>query len=1317
MLPSPLPYPEDLPITARKDEILAALVAHQVIVVAGETGSGKSTQLPKICLEAGRGNAGLIGHTQPRRIAARSLAERVAEELGVPFGGPVGYKVRFTDRVSEGTLVKLMTDGVLLAELHGGPDLRQYDTLIIDEAHERSLNIDFILGYLSRLLPSRPDLKVIITSATIDTERFSQHFGDAPVIEVSGRAYPVEIRYRPVTEDGDDDDGASAGRDDASAGRADAGPADEVQAVCQAVAELGAEGPGDILVFLPGEREVRDTAEALAKADRHGLEILPLYGRLSSAEQHRIFEPHNGRRAVLATNVAETSLTVPGVRYVVDTGTARISRYSRRTKVQRLPIEAISQASANQRAGRCGRLGPGICVRLYSEDDFNARRPFTEPEVLRTNLASVVLQMAAIGLGEIEDFPFVDPPDRRNVKDGIALLEELGALSRWERPSGGPRAPRPPAGPAGWRLTEVGRQLAQVPLDPRLGRMVLEAARLGCLDEVLVIAAGLSVQDPRERPVEKREAAAAMHARFDDDRSDFLSYLSLWDYLDERQGELSSGQFRRLCRRELISYQRAREWQDVHGQLVEVCRQLRLERGPGPAPGRRPPQTGRRPPPAPEPGRHRPLSENERARVHQALLSGLATQVGAREGDHADFAAPRSARFAIWPGSVLAKAPPRWVMAAELVETGRLWARFVAPVRPQWVEAAAAHLLKWSYSEPEWDSDRAEAFVLARATLYGLTVVVARRLEYSRLDPEESRQIFVRNALVEGDWDGAPSFVGENRDVLVRLRTALARARRLDLIVGDEALFDFYDARVPLDLASGRAFAVWWRRRRAAEPALFDAEPEDLSGLAGADVDAVGFPDAWPAADDVAVPLHYNWEPGAEDDGVCADIPLAQLDRLAEEGLEWQVPGLRGELVVALLRSLSKDLRRHLLPIPDHAREFVAKASPTDGPLLGVLARAMTAVAGVLISPRDFDWEKVPGYLRPTFRVVGEDGALLARGKEIADLLSQLRPQLDQVLQAAAVASGSLPVGRRSSTWDFGDLPKRFEPEWHGYRLRGYPALVDDGDAVRAQVFSDEASQRLAMAGATRRLVLLNLPARRQLVDHLERLVDNRTKLALGALRSRPYGSGREIAEDVLAAALDQAIAAHGGPAWGPVSFEALVTAVRADVEPAARKGVIAAGRIISKLQELNRRTEEMWAVSASPTSAPALRAALEDVVRHLARLGGARFVSRAGLGRLPDLERYLNGVERRMDKLLLAPRRDLGSAQGVQALQRRLDDVTIAARREGLPTACLVALEEVRWMIEELRVSLFAQSLGTKVPVSEERVLRAIEAACAEGA
>ncbi|HXW80481.1 MAG TPA: DUF3418 domain-containing protein, partial [Acidimicrobiales bacterium] len=849
LLPNPLSYPDDLPISIRKDEILAALATSQVLVVAGETGSGKSTQLPKICLEAGQGRAGMIGHTQPRRIAARSIAERVADELGVAFAcpvgsRPVGYKVRFTDRVGDATLLKVMTDGVLLAELHGDPELRSYDTLIIDEAHERSLNVDFILGYVKRLLPARPDLKVIITSATIDTERFSRHFDGAPVIEVSGRAYPVEVRYQPLVAEGD-------GTDEDE-------PPDEVQAVCNAVEDLCREGPGDILVFLPGEREIRDTAEALVKAGLtktgptsagpaktgvDGLDILALYGRLSSEEQHRIFEAHTGRRAVLATNVAETSLTVPGIRFVVDLGTARVSRYSRRTKVQRLPIERISQASANQRAGRCGRLGPGICVRLYSEDDFASRSAFTEPEILRTNLASVVLQMAAIGLGDIEGFPFVDPPDKRSVKDGVALLEELGALA----PTAGDGRPGAPARPglgarpglavrsgpssAGggvWRLTAIGRKLARLPLDPRLGRMVLEAARLGCLEEVLVITAGLSVQDPRERPAEKREMALALHARFADQTSDFMSVLSLWGYLEERQAELSSSQFRRLCRKELISYQRTREWQNTVAQLVDICAQMGL---------------------VPTTGGPDAAHGAKRAEIHQAMLSGLLTQIGVREGDRTDFAAPRGARFAIWPGSVAAKKPPRWVMAAELVETGRLWGRVVAPVRPQWVERATAHLLKWAYSEPFWDKDRGSAFVLGTATLYGLPVVTRRAVELSRLDRSLAREMFIYHGLVERDEDylahGVPGFAGENRELLDHYRALLQRARRHDLMVGDEALAEFYRSRLGPDVTSATTFWAWWQRLNDAGRTSMTAAPEDLWGRSAMSLDASDFPDVW----------------------------------------------------------------------------------------------------------------------------------------------------------------------------------------------------------------------------------------------------------------------------------------------------------------------------------------------------------------------------------------------------------------------------------------------------------------------------------------
>jgi ATP-dependent helicase HrpA len=1334
LLPNPLQYPGDLPISSRKDEILATLATSQVLVVAGETGSGKSTQLPKMCIEAGRGSSGMIGHTQPRRIAARSIAERVADELGVTFASPlgprpVGYKVRFTDRVSDETLLKVMTDGVLLAELHGDPELRTYDTLIIDEAHERSLNIDFILGYLKRLLPARPDLKVIITSATIDTERFSRHFDGAPVIEVSGRTYPVEVRYRPLVVEGD-------GADDDE-------PLDEVRAVCNAVEDLCREGPGDVLVFLPGEREIRDTAEALGKSGlaRTGttktsttsLEVLALYGRLSSQEQHRIFEGHTGRRAVLATNVAETSLTVPGIRFVVDLGTARISRYSRRTKVQRLPIEPISQASANQRAGRCGRLGPGICVRLYSEDDFASRNAFTEPEILRTNLASVVLQMAAVGLGDIEDFPFVDPPDKRNIKDGVALLEELGALvgAAARSPSDhavgsglavGPRSTEAIGGGV-WRLTTIGRKLARLPLDPRLGRMVLEAARLGCLEEVLVITAGLSVQDPRERPADKREMASALHARFTDQSSDFMSFLSLWSYLEERQAELSSSQFRRLCRKELISYQRTREWQDVVAQLVDICGQMGL---------------------IPRASRPEVAHRGQRAEVHQALLSGLLTQVGVREGDRTDFTAPRGARFAIWPGSVAAKKPPRWVMAGELVETGRLWGRVVAPVRPQWVERATAHLLKWTYGDPSWDEDRGSGFVLATATLYGLPIVTRRAVELSRLDRSLAREMFIYHGLVEGDWApaaqahgalrGAPSFVGENRALLDQYRALLQRARRHDLMVGDEALAEFYRSRLGPDVTSSTTFWAWWKRLSDTDRTGMTAAPEDLWGRSSTGLDASDFPDVWGEAEVGPLDLEYNWEPGDEDDGVHVVVPLAHLEALGREGLEWQVPGLREELVVAVLRSLPKDLRRHLVPIPERAKEFVAKTGPKDGPLLVVLAREASTYAGTAISARDFDWSKVPSYLRPTFQVVGEEGQVLATGKEVAELLEKLRPQLDAALQVAVAQAslGATPAGpadanradfdgryTHSSSWVFGELPAVFEPEWNGRRLRGYPALLDEGDGVSLRVFSDEPSALAAMAAGTRRLLLLNLPSRRQLVDGLERRLGNRARLALAALSNPPYRSVRGVADDAVAASLDQVVRANGGPAWGPEGFEVLVDSARRQVGRTAEGAVDAASRILSGRQDLARRAAELMArAKANPSgTSSTVEAAIEDITRQLAFLVGPRFLSRAGLERLPDIERYMAAVDRRMEKLPADPRRDLALTQRVKALQTRLSEATSVAEQgrangDNRGTGRLQALDEARWMIEELRVSFFAQSLGTRVPVSEQKILKLLNQA-----
>ncbi|HYT10098.1 MAG TPA: ATP-dependent RNA helicase HrpA, partial [Mycobacteriales bacterium] len=800
-------YPDQLPITARKDEIRAAIRDHQVVIVAGETGSGKTTQLPKICLELGRGIRGTIGHTQPRRLAARTVAERIAEELGVPLGAAVGYQVRFTERAGDETAVKLMTDGILLAEIQHDRMLRRYDTIILDEAHERSLNIDFLLGYLKQLLPRRPDLKVVVTSATIDPDRLSRHFDGAPVIEVSGRTYPVEVRHRPLVVAGDRADGA---------GRSDGEVRDQVQAICDAVDELSAEGPGDVLVFLSGEREIRDAADALRRSRPDATEVLPLYARLSAAEQHRVFQPHAGRRVVLATNVAETSLTVPGIRYVVDPGTARISRYSHRTKVQRLPIEPVSQASAEQRKGRCGRTSDGICIRLYTEEDFAGRPRFTEPEVQRTSLASVILQMTALGLGGVGAFPFVDAPDRRSVADGMALLHELGALDPSEVD---PRR----------RLTAVGRRLAQLPVDPRLGRMVLEADRNGAVHEVLVIAAALSIQDPRERPVEQQQAADAAHARFADRGSDFLAYLRLWEYLQDRQDELSSSAFRRLCRTEFLHYLRVREWQDLYGQLRQVARSLGIRTGTTPA---------------------------DPNAVHRSLLAGLLSHVGMREGTGPrgrEYAGPRGARFALFPGSALGKQPPRWVVAAELVETSRLWGRTVARIEPEWAEALAGHLVVRSYSEPHWSKRRGGVVATERVTLYGLPIVVGRMVDYAGVDPELARELFIRHALVEGDWETRHAFFAENADLLADVEELEHRARRRDILVDDQALFDFYDRRVPAEVVSGRHFDAWWKRARREQPDLLRFSREMLVSRAGS-LGEADHPDEWRQGD-LALPV------------------------------------------------------------------------------------------------------------------------------------------------------------------------------------------------------------------------------------------------------------------------------------------------------------------------------------------------------------------------------------------------------------------------------------------------------------------------------
>ena len=1224
-------YPEALPVSERKDEILATIRDHQVVIVAGETGSGKSTQLPKICLELGRGVRGVIGHTQPRRLAARTVAERVAEELGGPIGDVVGYTVRFTDRAGDRTLVKVMTDGILLNELQRDRDLLRYDTLIVDEAHERSLNIDFILGYLRQLLPRRPDLKVIVTSATIDTERFAAHFGEAPIVEVTGRTYPVEVRYEPVIDDADDRDN---GRD-------------QTQAICDAVVELSGEGPGDVLVFLSGEREIRDTAEAVEALELRNTEVLPLYARLSAAEQHRVFAPHPGRRIVLATNVAETSLTVPGVRYVVDAGTARVSRYSRRTKVQRLPIEAISQAAANQRAGRCGRVAPGICIRLYSEEDFLSRPEFTEPEILRTNLASVVLQMTAIGLGDIAAFPFVDPPDARNIKDGIALLEELGALSET-------------------KLTKLGRRLAGIPLDPRLARMVIEAERHGCVREVMVIASALSIQDPRERPTEKQQVADEHHRRFADPDSDFLSYLHLWSYLREQQADLSSNQFRRMCRREFLNHLRVREWQDVYSQVRQITGNLGIRSASGDA-------------------------DVDADGVHLSLLSGLLSQVGLQAEESAgrrgptEYLGAHNARFAISPGSALAKKAPKWVMAAELVETTRLWARTVARIQPEWLERVGAHLVKRTYSEPHWSAKRGAVLATERVTLHGLPVVPARQVNYGRIDPVLSRDLFIGHALVEGDWSSHHAFVRHNQDLLAEVRKLEDRVRRRDILVDDVTLFDFFDERIPADVVSARHFDAWWKVRRADDPHLLDFSLELLIDPSAGAIDVSAFPDTWRQGD-LELRVSYEFAPGADLDGVTVHVPLAVLNQVTPHGFDWQVPGLRTELVAAVVRSLPKSLRRHFVPVSDAVAQFLARHGPDDGDLTDVLAEDLRQRTGELVRPSDWDLERVPDHLRVNFRVEDERGRRVAFGKD----LDALRARLHGHLQGAITrAVGGASVERTGLTdWAIGDLPRVIEAERGGHPVRAYPALVDEGRSVAVRLLGTAEEQAEAMRHGTRRLLLLGLPSP---LSAMQRLLKVPTKLILA---TSPEASLADLLEDCVAVALDGLVEERGGPAWDEASFAALREAVRGDL---VERSMSVARSVATILDARRRIGERLDAITA-----PAQLAARLDVRRQLAGLVFRGFVPRTGVARLADVERYLQAIEHRLDRLPKDPARDGEWMARVQPLEARLQALVDRGGRGP-------AIDEARWMLQELRVGLFAQTVGTPYRVSEARVGRVL--------
>ncbi|WP_273398155.1 ATP-dependent RNA helicase HrpA [Actinobacillus porcinus] len=1230
-------FPENLPVSQRKAEIQKLIAENQVVVIAGETGSGKTTQLPKMCLELGLGTKGLIGHTQPRRIAARSVAMRIAEELNTEPGGVVGYKVRFNDQISEQTQVKLMTDGILLAEIQTDRFLNQYDTLIIDEAHERSLNNDFILGYLKQLLPRRPDLKVIITSATIDVERFSRHFNNAPIIEVSGRTFPVEVRYRPIVELNDEE-----------------GEQDQLQGILNAVDELQAEGRGDILIFLSGEREIRDTAEALEKQHLKHTEILPLFARLSAQEQNKIFHPSGLNRIVLATNVAETSLTVPGIKYVIDPGTARISRYSYRTKVQRLPIEPISQASANQRKGRCGRVSEGICIRLYSEDDFNNRPEFTDPEILRTNLASVILQMTALGLDDIEAFPFVDAPDKRHIQDGIKLLEELGAFE-WAGSTSSPNSH------SGRRLSPLGKQLAQLPVDPRLAKMLLSAVNLGAVHEVMIIVAALSIQDPRERPQEKQQASDEKHRRFADKKSDFLAFLNLWHYIQEQQKALSKNQFRRQCQKDYLNYLRIREWQDIYHQIRLTVREMGLPINSEPA---------------------------EYQQIHTALLSGLLSHIGLKESEKQSYLGARNAHFSIFPNSALFKKQPKWVMAAELVETSKLWGRMVAEIEPEWIEPLAEHLVKKSYAEPRWSKSRGQVVADEKVSLYGVPIVNGRAVNYGSLDPKTSREIFIQSALVEGDWNTRHKFFFENQKLIREVEDLEHKSRRRDILVDDHTLFEFYDERIGTDVVSQKHFDSWWKKASAKDPELLNFEKSFLINDDAQKVSQLDFPNWWHQGN-LKLKLTYQFEPDTDADGVTVHIPLPLLNQIEMQGFDWQIPGLRHELIVALIKALPKSLRRNFVPAPNYAEAFLGRVTNFDKPLAETLSYEFRRMTGVSVEVEAWKLAEIAPHLRMTFRVIDEKGKKIAESMNLDELKFSLKDQVQQSISAVAddgIEQSGIHI------WNFDALPQVFEQKKQGFTVKAFPAITDEKEAVGIKLFETEYEQSVAMQQGLRRLILLNVPSP---IKYLHEKLPNKSKLGL---YFTPFGKVLDLIDDCIACAVDKLISDFGGFVWNEQDFEKLRDYVRENLNDITVDIAQQVEKLLTLTFEINKRLKGKMDFT--------MAFALSDIKSQLAGLIYPNFVAKTGYARLPDIHRYLQAIDKRIDKLAQDVNRDRAAMLRVEQCQQAYQQL-LAKLPKSKPHSADVL--EIRYMIEELRVSLFAQQLGTKYPISDKRVLNVI--------
>ncbi|QZN92027.1 ATP-dependent RNA helicase HrpA [Idiomarina abyssalis] len=1229
-------YPDELPVAQQRNDIKSAIEQNQVVVIAGETGSGKTTQLPKMLLEMGYGRKGTIGHTQPRRLAARSVAARIGEELQDHNKTQVGYKIRFQDETAPTTAIKLMTDGMLLSELQQDPLLLQYDVIIIDEAHERSLNIDFLLGVLHTLLPKRRDLKLVITSATIETERFSKHFHDAPVLTVTGRTYSVEVRYRPPKEDGK------------------AADADVLLGVCEAVEELQRESEGDILIFASGEREIRDYAEAIGDLKLRSTEVLPLYARLSSHEQNRVFQAHSQRRVVIATNVAETSLTVPGIRFVIDPGTVRMSRYSYRTKVQRLPIEPISQASANQRKGRCGRIGPGICIRLYSEDDFLQRPEYTDPEILRTNLAAVILQMSALRLGDIRQFPFVQKPDERFVKDGLNLLEELHAIEA------GRKAERP-------QLTDTGRQLSRLPLDPRLARMVLAGQQYGCVREMLVITAALSIQDPRERPHDAQQKADEWHQRFRDKSSDFMAFLNLWNYIKEQQKALSGNQFRKQMGREFIHFMRLREWQDIYTQSRQTVREMGL-------------------------------SINDEAatyeQVHRALIAGLLSQVGFKEDRH-EYQGTRQSRFHIFPGSGLFGKPPKWVVTAELAETSKLYARINADIDPLWVEEAASHLVKKQYLEPHFEKKKGSVIADEQVTLLGLILVPRRRVQYGPVEPVKAREIFIREALVNSQLTRKLPFIQHNLKLISDIQALEAKSRRRDILVDEEVLFEAYDRAIPEGIYNEKLLAGWWHKAAKKEPKLLFFERDDLIAGETEHITENEYPEFWRQGN-LRLPLSYHFEPNAEDDGVSVNIQLGILNQVKLEGFDWHIPALREERIAHLIKSLPKALRRNFVPAPNFAGAIMADVEPMQGRLTDAMATKLRRMTGVTVPEENWDESSLPAHLRMNFKIF--DGKkLVSQGRDLQSLQQQLSGKVQQRLEKTA---GDDISREQVDSWDFDDLPEVITERQQGFELKAYPGLINKGKGqVALQLFDNPEQAKQHHKTGVRELLLQQIPSP---VKHLQKSLSNKAKLAM---YFNPWGKVDALIADCIAAAVDGLIQEQieqGNKLRDKQSFGQLKDVVRANLNERVEKIALEVEQCLLLSQQVRKALK-----GKIPLDQIQSRGDIQDQLDNLVFAG---FVSAYGSHRLSDIVRYLKAIQRRLEKLPVDPNKDRLMTLTLANLEEQYKAVVKAYENKGSVVPDDVA--EIRWMIEELRVSFFAQTLGTKYPVSEKRVKQAIEAA-----